>query len=279
MTGIESLRRLARSYEICSRAKKTVEIDVMCVSHRLSKIADKIEREQAEVAADHAIVASVASEMERHALGHEGMEDSPVTRWARELRQALGGRDDAKDVSMSAYDLLPEEDRKAIAWVRKHGGLESMRSMFRNADSRRVELCEALGIDLDKGWSEAMAAMRLRLMPEGMEWPRFEDGKPVRFSDEVELFSRHGVVNGVELMSATFVLKDTRDGTILQAAHGERVRRPAPEDSWERLEEDATKNPFDYCKDVGHRLDTCENSEAYKARDIVRRARALAERG
>ena len=47
-------------------------------------------------------------------------------------------------------------------------------------------------------------------------------------------------------------------------------------DSWERLEEDAEKNPFDYCKDVGHRLDTCENSEAYKARDIVRRAKKLA---
>lgn len=47
-------------------------------------------------------------------------------------------------------------------------------------------------------------------------------------------------------------------------------------DSWERLEEDAEKNPFDYCKDVGRRLDTCENSEAYKARDIVRRAKKLA---
>ena len=47
-------------------------------------------------------------------------------------------------------------------------------------------------------------------------------------------------------------------------------------ESWERLEGDAGKNPFDYCKDVGHRLDTCENSEAYKARDLVRRAKKLA---
>ena len=50
-------------------------------------------------------------------------------------------------------------------------------------------------------------------------------------------------------------------------------------DSWERLDEDAEKNPFDYCKDVGHRLDTCENAERYKSRDLVRRAKALAERG
>ena len=49
-------------------------------------------------------------------------------------------------------------------------------------------------------------------------------------------------------------------------------------DSWERLEADAGKNPFDYCKDVGHRLDTCENSEAYKARDLVRRCKELARK-
>lgn len=55
---------------------------------------------------------------------------------------------------------------------------------------------------------------------------------------------------------------------------GEYLTHTRP-DSWERLEEDAEKNPFDYCKDVGHRLDTCENSEAYKARDIVRRAKKL----
>lgn len=55
--------------------------------------------------------------------------------------------------------------------------------------------------------------------------------------------------------------------------------KPEPPDSWERLDEDAEKNPFDYCKDVGHRLDTCENAERFKSRDIVRRCRALAERG
>ena len=57
------------------------------------------------------------------------------------------------------------------------------------------------------------------------------------------------------------------------------VTHTKPEiDTWERIEKDAEKNPFDYCSDVGHRLDTCENSEAYKARDIVRRAKKLAER-
>ena len=49
-------------------------------------------------------------------------------------------------------------------------------------------------------------------------------------------------------------------------------------DTWEQLDEDAGKNPFDYCKGAGHRLDTFENSEAYKARDLVRRCKELARK-
>ena len=76
------------------------------------------------------------------------------------------------------------------------------------------------------------------------------------------------------------------DGRVLMSFHDENLLGYKPSkltheqpDSWERIEKDAEKNPFDYCKDVGHRLDTCENSEAYKARDLVRRAKALSERG
>lgn len=57
--------------------------------------------------------------------------------------------------TVSAYDLLSEEDRKAIAWVREHGGLD---------------------------------AVEKRLMPEGMEWlldvwPRWSNGEYCKFGD------------------------------------------------------------------------------------------------
>lgn len=65
---------------------------------------------------------------------------------ARKTREAVE-RDGEGATTVSAYDLLPDEDRKAIAWVREHGGLD----------------------DVEK-----------RLMPEGMEWPTV-DGKPVDF--------------------------------------------------------------------------------------------------
>ena len=267
MTGIERLRELVDDEKAYGYSSLSII---------LSYIADQIERERAcdgdTIENVRLIVGGVIDDMERHCLGVEGMEDSPVARWARELREALGGdkHDPAKDVSMSAYDLLPEDEREAIAlvrehggledvraqldvwqdvfswavelggvetcheaarWVREHGGLEEMRRMFQDADNRRVELCAALGIDLDKGWSEAMAAMRLRLMPEGMEWPRFEDGEPVRIGDAIvdELGHAHEV-SSVEVFDDAEALHwiPSEPEDFVWLVHGERVKRPTP---------------------------------------------------
>ena len=424
--------------------------------------------------------------------------------WAEDMADALESiadqieremqpkRDPAADVSMSDYDLLPKEERDAIAWVREHGGLERVnrerenlygvlretcdrldvsyfgvwttdaQSIWRKFDWYKARLGESVPRSYAKrriaarqrqideshaairrrnariaeleserdelrtrvenqrssldGLTAAIDEMRPRLMPEGMCWPVYEDGEPVKFGDVVSDGDETGrvyyvtfdVVNPV-IIGFTDETPDQDPGTWLEVSvnDGERVKRPAPKvldadgveirvgdtvwtveslrqgtvkqiirahdgkwrdtacvdvvfdghkhgnyvmpdllthrapvlaadgrplregetvwyrdhidplevrgisttesgaqyvkayndyegevsapaedfthersvvDTWERLEEDAGKNPFDYCKDVGHRLDTCENSEAYKARDIVRRAKALAER-
>ena len=112
MTGIERLRGVAGFWS----------------ENNLDDIVEQIEREHV----SRMRVLSVVTEMERHCLGHDGMEDSPVYRWARELREALGGdgRAPTEYVSVSAYDLPPQEDREAIAWVREHGGLDHVRSQW-----------------------------------------------------------------------------------------------------------------------------------------------------
>ena len=245
MTGIERLRTLAGEW------------DAYGLGGTLEDVARQIERERAcdEDAIENVrlIVGGVVDEMEHHVLGHEGADDSPVARWARELRRALKSdasdergaqkpswhdhaegagvtsdtqkvtRDPAEDVSVSAYDLLPEEEREAIAWVRDHGGIESVKaqrreSMPRAAYERKkagflghIAECErALGRRRDAITRLAnendtlrleIAQMRPRLMPEGMEWPRFESGEPVRIGD---------VVSDVEVRSVVF-----RDGGIL----------------------------------------------------------------
>ena len=319
---------------------------------------------------------NVANAMRGYAVRGGGPLDLELMEIADRIERETE-RDPKDDVSMSAYDLLPECDRKAISLALDCGGVEEIKK---------------------------------RLMPEGMEWPRYEDGELIRFGDEFEN------AKGNASTLRTVVIKDCRDalgGAVfwklgkgecaVTLKNGERVKRPAPKvydtdgveihvgdtvcgtrdmepmrvvdtdsrecgfkrikcekegdgfffycadelthkltvfaadgkplregetvwytqknlgypiecriekvngdgscelidvviptnrptvnpgkltherpappDSWERLEEDADKNPFDYCKDVGHRLDTCENSEAYKARDLVRRAKKLA---
>lgn len=79
---------------------------------------------------------------------------------------------------------------------------------------------------------EALADLQKRLMPEGMEWPRYEDGDPVLVGSMAEFGSDDSMtVMGVELTNGGFVLHG-RNGGIerpCQAGYryGERVKRPA----------------------------------------------------
>lgn len=158
----------------------------------------------------------VADDIERTFLGFEGAEDAPAMRWAREFRSALGSlhapgfqksqkvatsltpHSDASDVTMSAYDLLPEEEREALAWVRGQGGLDEVNrkvaESMQQADeyiALRCSLAERAGDlyeMLDKEDDELVALLDKRLMPEGMEWlfdvwPKWSNGEYCKFGD------------------------------------------------------------------------------------------------
>ena len=158
MTGIERLRELVAGINpitvvfgvtMTAYDRKHKEVAGVRLRDFLADIADQIDRELREERSrwddelcdaqmDKTCVMAVYLEMNRHVLGHEGMEDSPVARWARELREALGGdvRDPAADVSVSACDPPSQEDRDAIAWVREHGGLERVKAQRRESIPR-----------------------------------------------------------------------------------------------------------------------------------------------
>lgn len=297
MTGIERLREWADGYAELGKDHTTIDVVPSGMATLFSDIADQIEREQGRRVSRMRVL-SVVTEMERHVSGVEGMEDSPVARWARELRAALGGdvRDPAADVSVSVYDLLPEEDREAIAWVREHGGLDEVEAHWsgrvpltsvkrmvalhkakrerlkahalglerkcaergetiralsdkaaKQSDEIRVmrdviaETCARLGVegtgstvdDAQVIWRE----ISRRLMPEGMEWPVFEDGKPVRVGDEVvdeaeELVFRVSEIAFSDGYGTCLRYEDQRDGNsynfIDGLEPGERVKRSAP---------------------------------------------------
>lgn len=217
MTGLERLRALGREQE--ERSWSTVGK----VRGRLMlQIAEQIEDERLR---EQLAVERVASEMELHCLGVEGMEDSPVARWARELREALDG------------DALTDEDLAAAAWVREHGGLYHVKDIYN--DLRAV--VERIGIE----WSESelhglMDALDRRLMPEGMgwlveAWPRFEDGEPLRVGDEVCGGGRAFIVDHVVLFSngesTVCAEADMDSGKVRDYARvrpSYRLKRPAP---------------------------------------------------
>ena len=251
MTGIERLRRLARSQNMDNAW-------TAMLSHELCDIADQIERETrdaAEVRKD----AERALCVELDAPIDEGADPLDVLRrhvgcltdTIENLRLELGeARDRSADVSMNAYDLLPPDERDAIAWVREHGGLDEVEahwegyvpaSWLEKAKSRyerKRDNLKAHAWDLERKCGERRERirelererdeLRTRVMPEGMEWlveawPRFEDDAPVRFLDD---FERYGDENGV---SAVTMYSDGSFALNCRAySKGEHVNRPAP---------------------------------------------------
>ena len=147
MTGIERLRGVAHVWN----------------NGELRSIADQIERETEERSA----------RLYDMRLGEEtdvcelfGVEpvDDPLTSLRRHvenlndtienLRLELGeARDPAADVSMSAYDLLPQEDRDAIAWVREHGGLERVNLERDQLYGVLRETCDLLDVSYFGVWT------------------------------------------------------------------------------------------------------------------------------
>ena len=96
--------------------------------------------------------------------------------------------------TVSAYDLLPEEDLQALRWVREQGGFEVVKTnaeLFRRLKYERDkfrDLCR----DYEKAIDKPQVTMSAYdLLNEGERevlrmWPRYEDGEPVRFGDRVK---------------------------------------------------------------------------------------------
>ena len=184
--------------------------------------------------------------------------------------EALAAQRDALAFTCSGYsyviDELIDEIEKLIGYMKT------------GSNPYLLDLCGLLGLGVVASWEDAFDELKLRLMPKGMEWPRYEGGEPVLITDEADGIRVDEVRFGVGDIGGCTIFQVGPDGLnerVRPVEFGERLKRP---DSWERLEEDATKQPYAYC--VGHGLDddSLPTNEKF-ARDLVRRAKALAERG
>ena len=143
MTGIERLRELASKHRIIERYLTADTID---------SIADQIERERI---CDTDTIENLRLEL-HDALKTDttGTADAQSPSWrdpACAADVSFGAskvtRDPAEDVSMSAYDLLPQEERDVIAWVREHGGLDAARRELKNLRGTIEETCARAGVE------------------------------------------------------------------------------------------------------------------------------------
>lgn len=157
--------------------------------------------------------------------------------------------------------------RPAFEWVEEHGGLDKIRQQRRDSipraayERKRGKLLKHIAV-----CETALGKRKKRVEP-------LEVGQVVWTLDN-PIFECGVIGFGNGMVH----LKSGADHLLQREPSDLTHQRPEPPDSWERIDEDAGKNPFDYCNDVGHRLDTCVNAERVKSRDLVRRCRALAER-
>lgn len=127
-------------------------------------------------------------------------------------------------------------------------------------------------LERSSAWfNDAANAIERSALPEGVEWPRFEDGEIVRFGDKVSFGDEGGAVSSIELQDEGYFLLHVCNGagrcSQRHFSPVERVKRPPV------LAADG--EPLE----VGHKLFTFDNAEEYKSSDLVRRCMALAERG
>ena len=119
---------------------------------------------------------------------------------------------DKPQVTMSAYDLLPEADLETLRWVREQGGLDALKA-YTDCFSNLLRECH--------GYRDLARDYEKRIMPEGYEWPRWDDNEPITYTDSPEDVC--GIFFALDA-SCYALMRDVPDDAL---ETGERVRRPA----------------------------------------------------
>ena len=127
------------------------------------------------------------------------------------------------------------ECAEAARWVRGQGGLDAVREAVDFFEGMHDGLYTIDATERHTG-NEMIREVfdrRKRLMPEGMEWPRFEDGELVRIGDTAQFDSDDVMeVVGVELRHFGYVLHGSINDGMRKCADGDEygvsVKRPAP---------------------------------------------------
>lgn len=133
---------------------------------------------------------------------------------------------------------MKSEKQGASAWLRGiigmyddeaddlNGGCPTMAKMF--GVVCKEETCLSCMVKMTTAIADRIDAERA--LPEGVEWPRFEDGGLVGIGDELEFEGKTMLVCDATLYADGWALWCDREDMSgrLHGSYGERVKRPAP---------------------------------------------------
>lgn len=134
---------------------------------------------------------------------------------------------------------------------------------------------------------EKLSKIADQIERETLPRPLFEDGEPVQFGDEFVSCNGPRVVVGIKHSCEGGISLCDTDGEFYRFVGCERVKRPEPTDTWERVKDDMV-NKVSPCGYFGWSDKSCcddEGCPAYEsgmscaesmANDLVRRCKALA---
>lgn len=139
---------------------------------------------------------------------------------------------------------------EVLRWVSEHGGIEAVKERIWKANELESMLCareakierlkKQLGYVEDKcaerregaKWLKkhgGIESVKRRMLPSGIEWPRYEDGRHVEIGDAVQLKIGRIIVEAIEFSRGDVQVKDAKDGDWNTSVFAMcPLRRPAP---------------------------------------------------
>lgn len=130
---------------------------------------------------------------------------------------------------------MTEKKQGAAEWLRgivkeyKASGAQSCSAMAKMFGiDCEYETCKSCMVKLMTAIADRIDAERA--LPEGVEWPRFEDGELVKIGDEVDFDGVTANVHGVTMRADTInLLVDGAEVVgVIRCSYGELVKRPTP---------------------------------------------------
>lgn len=130
---------------------------------------------------------------------------------------------------------MTEKKQGAAEWLRgivkeyKASGAQSCSAMAKMFGiDCEYETCKSCMVKLMTAIADRIDAERA--LPEGVEWPRFEDGELVKIGDEVEYGGKALEVDAIcfDREELSMALRRNLDISRMSGSYGERVKRPTP---------------------------------------------------